>query len=335
MVQVFLTIDTECSMGGAWENPACKPVVPERGVLGKIGPDYYGIPRIMDILEENGLRGTFFVEVFASLNGYRSDLAKAYAGIVERGHDVQLHLHPIHYFYHMVQQGRLAPEQLPALKDMIGSLPLQTQVKLLEKGITLFREMIGKAPAAFRAGNFGASMSTLDALEKVNIRFDSSFSAPYLGASCMMDSRGAVNNPWQHGAVCEIPVTSFETGAWNLRGLKPLNINAVSFWEMQKVLEQAERLGLRAVTFIAHSFSLFKAADEQFARLRPDRLVLRRLERLCRFLRQNAERFPVIGFSDIEPSVLLAGSHTALPKMGCLIPVMRKALQGVNRLYWI
>jgi hypothetical protein len=237
----------------------------------------------------------------------------------------------------MVQQGRLAPEQLPAGtdKDLIGKLPVQTQVKLLENGIILFREMVGRDPVAFRAGNFGASMSTLDALEKVNMRFDSSFCAPYLGASCLMDPGGAINSSWQRGTVCEVPVTSFGTGTWSLRGLKPLNINAVSFWEMRKLLEQAERLGLRAVTFIAHSFSLFKAADEQFSRLRPDRLVLRRLERLCGYLRRNADRFPVIGFSNIETSALIADSDAAVPEMGSVVPALRKVVQGLNRLYWI
>ena len=334
MVHVFLTIDTECSLGGAWDNPSYKPVDPERAILGKIGSDYYGIPRIMDILEENDLRATFFIEVFAGLNCNRSDLASAYAQVVRRGHDAQLHLHPIHYYYAMIREGRLGPEQLPAAKDLIGTLPPQTQLDLFQEGISLFREMIGKAPVAFRAGNFGASMSTLGVLEKVGIRYDSSFSAPYLGATCLMDSRAAINSPWQHGAVWEIPLTTFETGAWSLRGLKPLNINAVSLWEMKKVLEQAESIGLSAVTFLAHSFSLFKAADVQFRRLRPDRLVLRRFQGLCRFLAEHAGRFRVVTFSDVEPS-FLKGRETSFPRVGAIIPALRKAIQGVNRIYWV
>src|SRR5438105_4947172 len=66
MVDVYLTIDTECSMGGAWDNPQLEPVAPERAILGKIGAQYYGTPLIMDILEESGLRGTFFIEVLAT-----------------------------------------------------------------------------------------------------------------------------------------------------------------------------------------------------------------------------------------------------------------------------
>jgi hypothetical protein len=332
MVQVFLTIDTECSMGGAWENSNCKPVPPERAVLGKIGPDYYGIPRIMDILEENNLPGIFFIEVFASLNELQPDLGKAYAQILQRGHDTQLHLHPIHYHYWMVQEGRIDPKQLSATKDMIGTFPLHVQVEMLQRGISLFREMIGNAPVAFRAGNFGASMSTLDALEKVGIRIDSSFNAAYVQAGCALESGGAINRPWQHRGLWEIPVTTFETGVWGLRSWKPLNINAVSLWEMRKVLEQAERIGLSAVTFIAHSFSLFKTSDAQFRRLRPDGLVLRRFQGLCRYLREHAERFRVMRFSDLDLSSLQC-QETAVPRMGIIVPALRKVVQLMNRMY--
>jgi len=334
MVQVFLTIDTECSLGGAWENPCNKPVNPERAVLGKIGSEYYGIPRIMDILEEHDLRGIFFIEVLAGLNGLQTELAEAYAQIVKRGHDAQLHLHPVHYYYRMVKDGQLALEQVPAEKDMIGSLPPQAQLELLRRGISLFREMVGKTPLAFRAGNFGADMSTLDVLEEVGIRFDSSFNAAYARVACRLDSQGAINAPWQHGALWEIPVTNFVTGAWCWHGLKQLNINAVSLWEMKSVLEQADRIGLNAVTFIAHSFSLLKVADVQFRRLRPDRLVLRRFEGLCRFLREHADRFRVVGFSEIDSSSLRR-QETAVPNMGTIVPVLRKAVQAINRVYWV
>ncbi|HKM84454.1 MAG TPA: hypothetical protein VJY15_26285 [Candidatus Acidoferrum sp.] len=321
-------------MGGAWENPRCKPVDPERAVLGRIGSERYGIPRIMDILEENNLRGTFFIEVFAALHGFQPGLTEAYSQIVKRGHDAQLHLHPIHYYYHLRNEGRLPPGNMPLDKDMIGAHPLEKQVEMLQQGISLFQEMIGKTPAAFRAGNFGASGSTLDALDKVGIHFDSSFNAAYLDSSCKLDSRGAINRPWQQSHVWEIPVTTFQTGGWGWCGLKQLNINAVSLWEMKSVLKQAERIGLRTVTFIAHSFSLFKVADLQFGKLKPDHLVVRRLHGLCHFLKENKERFRVVTYSDIDLSSF-PGQEKGVPRMGTFIPVVRKAFQAVNRLNWL
>jgi hypothetical protein len=81
MVNVYITVDTECSLGGAWENPHWKLVGPDRAVLGRIGSQFFGIPLIMDILEEHGLRGTFFSEVLVRDLLGRDELAEAYAPI--------------------------------------------------------------------------------------------------------------------------------------------------------------------------------------------------------------------------------------------------------------
>ena len=334
MLQVLLTIDTECSLGGAWENSSLKPVDPELSVLGKIGSEYFGTPRIMDILDENDLRGIFFLEVFAGMSGPRTALRDAYSQIAKRGHDVQLHLHPIHYYYHLRKEGMLDLEQLPKDKDMFAAHPLEKQAEMLQAGINIFRDMIGKNPVAFRAGNFGADIKTLDALQSVGIRFDSSFNASYTHTDCKLDSGGAINRTWQHGGIWEIPITNFQTGGWGLAGLKQLNINAVSLWEMKSVLDQAARIGLRTVNFIAHSFSLFKVSDLQFRKLRPDRLVLSRLHGLCRYLKENTDRFRVVGFSDLDLD-LLPGEEKDTPKMGIVVPLFRKGVQAVNQIPWI
>lgn len=60
---VFITVDTEHSIGGAFSNPNLKPVGNEKRIYGKIGNKYYGIPLIMDIADEYGIPLTFFVEV--------------------------------------------------------------------------------------------------------------------------------------------------------------------------------------------------------------------------------------------------------------------------------
>jgi hypothetical protein len=334
MVNVYITVDTECSLGGAWEHPEWRPVGPERAILGKIGAKSYGIPLIMDILEQNDLRGTFFAEVLARDLFEKSELAEAYAPIVQRGHDAQLHLHPVFHYYHLVAQGLLRQEELPANMDWIGALPIETQVELLKKGSAIFKEIFGSMPMAFRAGCYGASMSTLDALQKVGIPYDSSFNAAYLGESCMMDPSKPKNVPWRNGTVWEIPVTTFETGAGAMRGLKPLEVSAVSLQEMQGVLEQAERLGQGTVIVMLHSFGFLKRADVQFRKMRPDRLVIRRFEGFCNFLRRHSDRFRTLTFSQM-PKPSESVDEIPLPQMGIMIPVFRKFVQAANRIYWI
>ena len=334
MVNVYITVDTECSLGGAWEDPRVEPVPPDRAVLGRIGSKLYGVPLIMDILEQHDLRATFFAEVLARDVVGPSELAAAYSSIKKRGHDPQLHLHPVFYFYHLVKQGMMSREQLPPQMDLIGGLPFEMQLDLLKKGCSIFRDIFGSMPRAFRAGCYGASMSTLAALEKIGIFYDSSFNAAYLDSSCLMGPRKPTNMPWRSGKVWEIPVTTFETGAWRPRSLKPLEVSAVSLMELQQVLTQAEKLGQHTVIVMLHSFSFLKRRDAQFRGLQPDRLVIRRFRKFCAFLREQRSRFRVSTFSEID-RLLVNPTEVPLPRMGVVIPGFRKIVQAVNRIHWI
>jgi hypothetical protein len=334
MLEVYLTVDTECSMGGAWDAPQLRPVPPERAILGKIGSAYYGTPLIMDILEQHGLRATFFIEVLASHVVPQSQLAEAYSEIARRGHDPQLHLHPVYHYYHLFRQGGIGREQLPPRMDLIGSLPLEKQLELLREGTDLFRGFVGREPVAFRAGCFGASASTLSALSRLGFRYDSSFNAAFLGSSCLMESGHPPNSPWQEGSLWEVPITNFETGFWKMRGFKPLDVGAVSLLEMKRVLAQAERLGMGTAVFLMHSFTLFKKADAQFEALRPDRLVIRRFRELCNFLAENSGRIKVVTFAD-RPEFPSLSRPASMPSAGTLLPSCRKVIQGVNRAPWL
>jgi hypothetical protein len=134
--------------------------------------------------------------------------------------------------------------------------------------------------------------------------------------------------------VWEIPLTVCRTGVGRLAGLKPLDIGAVSFMEIKRALNQAGQLGMTSVTMILHSFSLFKKADIQFQRIRPDRLVIRRFKKLCRYLGEHRDRFRVVTFADRpEPKPYPPG--TPLPDLGYVLPSARRLVQGLNRPYWL
>ena len=334
MLRVYVTIDTECSMGGAWESPTRAPVTPDRAILGARGLCRYGVPLIMDLLEEHGLRGTFFVEVFAGAVVGNALLSDAYREILARGHDVQLHLHPVFRYYDRFKRGLIAADQLPGHMDLIGRHAPSQQLELLEEGVCIFERLVGRKPVAFRAGNYAADHATLAMLEKIGIRYDTSFNAAYLGSTCLITDVGVTNSPWRTGSIWEIPVTVFSTGAGPLLGVKPLEIGAVSFREIRSVLEQAELLGMGTVTMVLHSFSLFKKADFQFSHIRPDRLLITRLRRLCQYLGANRDRFRVTTFAD-RPEPRVDPPGLPLPRLGVLLPVARRVMQGLNRPYWV
>ena len=334
MINVFLTIDTECSMGGALDDRNKRPVGPDRSVLGKVGSKEYGTPLMMDVLEGEGLRGTFFIETLASKVVDRELIEEAYRAIVARGHDVQLHVHPVYYFYHRLCRGLITQDQLPARPDFLCSMPYHTQAEILREAADCFHQMTGKIPVAFRAGSFAADDRTLQALETLAIEYDSSFNAVALGKTCQLLSREPNNAVYRVSKIWEVPVTNFETGFGRFRGFKPLNIASVSWSEMIHVLNSAEACNLQNVVFILHSFAFLKWTDVQFRDCRPDRMVMRRFEKLCRYLNVHRDRFAVRTFGD-RPIFDPQAAVTGFPSVGLWLSVPRKLAQAVNRIHWI
>ena len=103
---VHITIDVECSMGGAWGDPALRPVPPARAVMGAYGDRQLGLPLICDILQRADLAATFFVEPFADEQGYPGEMERACALLADRGQDVQAHVHPNHWHWGLKQRGQ-------------------------------------------------------------------------------------------------------------------------------------------------------------------------------------------------------------------------------------
>ena len=86
---VFITFDVECSMGGAWRDERLKPVTPARAIWGRFGDQELGIPLLVKTLDENGLKGTFFVDAFTDDQGYPGQMEPVCHYLLDRGHDVQ------------------------------------------------------------------------------------------------------------------------------------------------------------------------------------------------------------------------------------------------------
>src|SRR5262249_9947453 len=101
---VYLTVDTEHSMGGAWDNAALRPVPAERHIYCHIGGKDNGIGWICDELERHKFRATFFAEVFCSLV-FGVDATRSWCQyLLQHGQDVQLHTH-LNYYYYAKKQG--------------------------------------------------------------------------------------------------------------------------------------------------------------------------------------------------------------------------------------
>lgn len=319
-VNVFITVDTEHSIGGAFRDRNLKPVGNNRRIFYRVGKKDYGIELLMDIAEQYGLPVCFFLEILNKYYFKEEESRSVCQYILGRGHDVQLHLHPNYLNF-------TTPDPMKRqFSDMICDYPLEKQIGFLADG----RETLIKYGAhnviAFRAGNFGANHDTLIALEKTGFLIDSSYNKTFLGRDCQLKALD-IDDAEKIGNIWEFPITNFsEPDFKGSRRYRPMDINGVSFAQMRRVLEEAVEKGPRSITILMHSFSFMNPADVQYRKILPRTVVIRRFENLCRYLAEHSDKFQVMTFKDMNRATLdeMRGkSRHHLPKLDIALSMRR------------
>ena len=319
-INVFITVDTEHSIGGAFGDRNLKPVGNQKRIWGKVGDKSFGIPLMMDIAETYNIRLTFFVEVLNKYYFGEEETKKVCEYILNRGHDVQLHLHPNYLNFNSpnpCQQN---------YSDFIGIYSLAEQIELISEGIKVLIQNGVSKPIAFRAGCFGANQDTLKALKENGFLIDCSYNRAYIGETCFLKDNG-INDLTYLNEIWEFPVTNFvESTKVRPKRFKPLDINGVSFQEMRSVLNQAKESGPRNITIIMHSFSFLKPYDVQYNKIRPRWNVIRRFRNLCQYVSENSDYFGVKTLGSLYQEKLTEWSQKSIhffPKVPAIFSLMR------------
>ena len=334
---MYLTVDVETSMGGAWRSQARRPLPVDKLMFGKIGVTSYGLPLIVEELEKYGFGATFFTEMFFSrcLGADQAKIVVDY--LLKHRQDVQLHIHPVFRNYSMALKdgGAEAFPRYRALGDALNAYDFDMQHALLSEGLELFLSCVGQRAVAFRAGGFRADTRTLAALRRLGIPIDSSYN-PSVAASFANDSPRP-NVIQGINGVIEMPLTNALTGLNGAWGWKPMAISSVSFAELKAVLRQAHRAGLRDVVLILHSFSTVKARDFLYSSFRPNWIVISRFRRLLRYLADHDHMFEACTVREAAShSEHFNFNHSNPPlTLGVVRPLIRSSVQAVNRVYWI
>ena len=282
--RVYITIDTEC----AEERGASAPALgwgPR--VWGRFAnqPRALGIELIMDELERYGHAGTFFVEALGSAYFGEAGLAEVVHALVSRGHDVQLHTHP----RQIVANYRTLGE--PAASDDIGTYPVDAQTRMLRDGVAIL-ERCGAPKGsllAFRAGNYGASSSTWEALARAGFTLSSNYNPCYFDKNCKLRFAGASAGLFvaEHG-IWELPITNLVEPNGSHRHAQ---ITAISRAETRALLDAAHASGLRDVTIVTHSFELYHLDSPTTGRANSVNVL--RLRALAKYLAEHRDRFEV------------------------------------------
>jgi len=330
---VYITVDVECSMGGAWGNPKLRPVPPSRAIWGDYDGRRLGVPRIVEILGEYGLAATFFVEPFTDEQGWPGEMEPVCTYLLDHGQDVQLHIHPNHKHYGLIRQGVECGRT-----DQMADLEPGRQRELIEEGAERLARWTGRRPVAFRAGNMGASEATLGAVAAAGLRIDSSYTFVYAGGQCRFPPGDPYNGTRWYGDVLELALSGFRQPRMpGLHRAKPVDLVGICLGECRDAIERIAEAGAEAVA-ILHSFSLFKVRNVQYHGGRPNRVVTRRLRGLCRWLASAEDAHPVRTVAELAEAVErgdFEASAVAPPALGRPWRALRrKAVQAVNNLHW-
>src|SRR3546814_8051654 len=105
---VVITVDTEPSLAGAFDDPTLYAPLIHEPVWGEVAGTSQALGFLVQMLRSHGLEATFFIETAHT----RYFGKKAMAGYAERliaaGQDVQLHLHPMWLNF---ENGAMKPDQ--------------------------------------------------------------------------------------------------------------------------------------------------------------------------------------------------------------------------------
>ncbi len=269
MTNVFITIDTEYSYAlAARKRPASREENFARSISCETPDGPAGLTYKLDMFDRHGLKAVFFVDPMPALIYGVEAIADIVGPAVERGHDVQLHVHT--EWLALAGAGNpLAGRTGHNIKDFA----FEEQCTLLDRARDMLMAAGAPRPVALRAGNYGANDDTLRALAELGFTHDTSHCPGIADGHCAISLGPEDRHPVEHCGVVEVPVGCIGTFGKDLRHAQ---ITALSAWEMLAALEFASEEKVRNFTFVSHSFELLCRK-----RRRINRLVRKRFEKLC------------------------------------------------------
>jgi hypothetical protein len=253
----ILSIDTEGQIK-LQSTPNPQQVIPEQIFCTTPGGEV-GIRYQMDMLEKRGAKGTFFIDILMAYVFGEKPTRQVIDGILERGHDVQLHLHP---------SPNLRGCTDPALRDIdrrwtekacVGSFR-----DALDVAYGLFDAYTGQKPVAFRNGAYHLQEDYFPVLAEYGLLIDSSL-YPYKNCR-LKGSLKTASQPFLHpSGVLELPVGWLGIATQEDRYASTqftAKTGTYGRYLLQMIAEAHEIFANHALvplTFILHSYTFLKA----------------------------------------------------------------------------
>lgn len=332
-MQVYITVDVEVwpARVEGWPH---RPLAGDNGcdaeidayLTGRTGSGDFGIPFHLAVLQANGLKATFFVDPFFSFALGLDPLVAVVRMIEDAGQAVALHVHP----------EWLTDPRCKGLPDfrgpMISSYSPDEQLQLITLGIARLREAGANPIPAFRAGSWGADLSTLEALRKVGVRVDCSLNARMPHSFVAIADRCARQDAAELAGVVELPASRlYDRTTPDGRVISLVGSSAA---EIKFMATECLAAGRRDVVLVLHSNEFVKTERLwQPGPVTPRRLVSKRFDEVSRFFGARRDVMPTCFVTDALPGESPNAASTYIPHSHLGRTILRQVGQVVSRWY--
>ena len=299
MTICYITIDTEYEFSFTRRmGPSSRRENFRRSIACATSSGVVGIGYQMDVFDRQGLKAVFFVDPMPALLWGTAAIEDVVRPILERGHDVQLHLHT-----EWLELAGAANPLGTRTGRNIKDFTFEEQCSLLEYAARILVAAGAPSPVAFRAGNYGANDDTLRALATVGLRYDTSHCPGIAPSACAIRLSSDDRIPVEHCGLVEVPIGCI-AGSWRGGSLRHAQVTALSAYEMIAAVAHSQQEGIDYFTLVSHSFELLSRD-----RSRINEVVRRRFETFC--ARLAAMREVTTGTYASNPPQLGAHNRTA------------------------
>ena len=318
--KVVLTVDTEPSVAGAFDDPSRHTPLLHEPVWGAIEGESQALGFLIRTLSQHGLIATFFVETVHTAYFSDAPMGHYVEKLMDANQDAQLHLHPC---WRSFEQGDFRPEN--KVTDHCSAIDRDALAALIAQGAAQLRTWTGQTTTGMRTGNFSTSLSVFEAMADAGL---SNASNICLAAQVPPEPELALPcGAHVVAGIKELPATCFkDVGPVGRGRLRPMQITALSAAEQIALLRGIHSSGGEVAVIVTHPFEFLKSDNYRYENMRPNRMVQKRFEVLCAFLAENREAFEVVSLEDAAAA--LTPQTAAEPLRGNAIRAARRAAEN-------
>lgn len=283
--EITITIDTECSVAGAFTYPEKYKPIADQAILCEVDGKEQGVGFLLDTFAEYGITASFFIECAHYFYFGDEPMRSVTKRILEAGQDTQLHVHPCWMNYNKDTDLGIFPTD-----DSCKGRSYDELRKIFELSIDIFARWTGRKPDAIRTGSLVADMNIYKVMKDLGIPLSSnvamSVNPPDEPELNLYGGRNIIDG------IMELPIFSYrDMNLFGKQSVKSLQINSCSWPEMKFLLRKAREEGVENIVILTHPFEFIKKSDPFFTKMARNRVNQERLVNLCRFISEHDQDF--------------------------------------------